>query len=96
MYPLPISVQMVPGDVVFANSTCFDDKLMSKLAQGASALKEGAIVITTTDPLPSPVFEVLEKASPVAPRVLYILVSLLSHLCVGACVGHRATWPMAA
>ncbi|CAN0299581.1 unnamed protein product, partial [Ectocarpus sp. 12 AP-2014] len=49
------------GDVVFANSTCFGDNLMKKLAQGAAALKEGAIVVTMTDPVPSPAFEVLEE-----------------------------------
>ncbi|CAM9133824.1 unnamed protein product [Scytosiphon promiscuus] len=49
------------GDVVFANSTCFGDDLMKKLAQGATALKEGAIVVTMTDPVPSPAFEVLEE-----------------------------------
>lgn len=49
------------GDVVFANSTCYGDDLMNKLAQGAAALKEGAIVVTMTDPVPSPAFEVLEE-----------------------------------
>ncbi|CAN0412747.1 unnamed protein product [Ectocarpus sp. 12 AP-2014] len=49
------------GDVVFANSTCFGDDLMKELAQGAAALKEGAIVVTMTDPVPSPAFEVLEE-----------------------------------
>lgn len=34
---------------------------MKKLAQGAAALKEGAIVVTMTDPVPSPAFEVLEE-----------------------------------
>lgn len=34
---------------------------MNKLAQGAAALKEGAIVVTMTDPVPSPAFEVLEE-----------------------------------
>ena len=36
---------------------------MGKLAQGAAALKEGAIVVTMTDPIPSPAFEVLEEVS---------------------------------
>lgn len=49
------------GDVVFANSTCYGDDLMNQLAQGAAALKEGAIVVTMTDPVPSPAFEVLEE-----------------------------------
>ena len=34
---------------------------MRNLARGAEALKEGAIVVTTTDPLPSAAFEVVEE-----------------------------------
>eukprot|EP00904_Undaria_pinnatifida_P012720 jgi/Undpi1/8579/HiC_scaffold_25.g11044.m1 len=49
------------GDVVFANSTCFDDDLMKKTAKAVASLKEGAIVITTTDTVPSPALEVLEE-----------------------------------
>lgn len=49
--------------MIFANSTCYGDDLMNKLAQGAAALKEGAIVVTMTDPVPSPAFEVLEEVS---------------------------------
>ena len=48
---------------MFANSTCFDDDLMTKMAAAVSALKEGAIVVTTTDPVPSPALEVLEEVS---------------------------------
>ena len=48
---------------MFANSTCFDDDLMKKMAAAVAALKEGAIVITTTDPVPSPALEVLEEVS---------------------------------
>lgn len=48
---------------MFANSTCFDDDLWGKVARGMAALKEGAIVVTTTDPVPSPAFEVLEEVS---------------------------------
>lgn len=51
----------IAGDVVFANSTCFDDDLMKKTAAAVAALKEGAIVITTTDPVPSPALEILEE-----------------------------------
>eukprot|EP00968_Pinguiococcus_pyrenoidosus_P027108 scaffold7352_cov254-Pinguiococcus_pyrenoidosus.AAC.34 len=36
------------GDVVFANSTCYDEDLMLKLTAQASALKPGAYVITFT------------------------------------------------
>lgn len=51
------------GDVVFANSTCFDDELMGKVSKQAASLKEGAIVVTQTDPIPSPAFEVLEETT---------------------------------
>jgi len=36
------------GDVVFANSTCFDDELMLELSKKAELLKPGAIVVTFT------------------------------------------------
>lgn len=49
------------GDVLFANSTCFDDKLMGTLANLAAGLKKGAIFITLTKRLPSPHFKVLES-----------------------------------
>lgn len=48
---------------MFANSTCFDDDLMKKTAKAVASLKEGAIVITTTDTVPSPALEVLEEVS---------------------------------
>jgi len=38
--------------VVFANSTCFDDNLMRRLASAATALKKGTIFITLTKRLP--------------------------------------------
>lgn len=38
--------------VVFANSTCFDDTLMRRLASAATALKKGTIFITLTKRLP--------------------------------------------
>ena len=40
------------ADVVFINSTCFDDELLNKLSDMCSDLKKGAMVITTTKPLP--------------------------------------------
>ena len=50
------------GDVVFANSTCFDDDLMTALSQMAHNLKPGAIVVTFTKGLePAGGFELLEK-----------------------------------
>lgn len=50
------------GDVVFANSTCFEDDLMEELSAKAELLKEGSVVITFTTGLDSPCFEVLEEA----------------------------------
>lgn len=40
------------GDVVFANSTCFDDGLMLKLASAATAMRKGSIFITLTKRIP--------------------------------------------
>mmetsp|Transcript_31203 Transcript_31203/g.58083 ORF Transcript_31203/g.58083 Transcript_31203/m.58083 type:complete len:263 (+) Transcript_31203:87-875(+) len=48
------------GDVVFMNSTCFDDELMLKLAHLAVGMRKGTFVITTTQKLPSPDFEICE------------------------------------
>jgi hypothetical protein len=36
------------ADVVFINSTCFDDSLLEKLAEQASDLKPGTFVFTIT------------------------------------------------
>ena len=36
------------GDIVFANSTCFDDDLMSEMSNLASNMKSGAIFVTFT------------------------------------------------
>lgn len=44
--------------VVFANSTCFDAALMSKLEACAKALAPGSYFITTTAPLKSDAFEI--------------------------------------
>jgi len=50
------------GDVVFANSTCFDDDLMTAMSKMAHNLKPGAIVVTFTKGLePADGFELLEK-----------------------------------
>ena len=50
------------GDVVFANSTCFDDDLMHALSEQAEQLKPGAIIVTFTKGLsPSSSFEMLER-----------------------------------
>mmetsp|Transcript_19293 Transcript_19293/g.38544 ORF Transcript_19293/g.38544 Transcript_19293/m.38544 type:complete len:271 (-) Transcript_19293:16-828(-) len=48
------------GDVLFANSTCFDAPLMEAIAARAASLKKGTFFITLTKRLPSDHFEVLE------------------------------------
>lgn len=49
------------GDLVFANSTCFDDSLIAGIAERAERLKPGAYVVTFTKGLESRAFEVLDK-----------------------------------
>ena len=48
------------ADVAFANSTCFDEALMRKLAEKAELLKSGAFFVTFTKRLPSSSWKVLE------------------------------------
>eukprot|EP00753_Platysulcus_tardus_P022643 PLAT9851.1.p2 GENE.PLAT9851.1~~PLAT9851.1.p2 ORF type:complete len:283 (+),score=97.34 PLAT9851.1:43-891(+) len=49
------------ADVLFANSTCFDDRLMKALASRAVHCKPGTFFITFTKALPSDKWEVLES-----------------------------------
>ena len=49
------------GDLVFANSTCYDDKLMIDISKMAERLKPGSIFVTFTKGLTSSKFELLEK-----------------------------------
>lgn len=56
-----LDVNWLDGDVVFANSTCFDDDLMKHISTMAEGLKPGAIVVTFTKGLSSKAFEVLER-----------------------------------
>ncbi|KAH8074168.1 histone methylation protein DOT1 [Aureococcus anophagefferens] len=49
------------GDVVFANSTCFDDGMLAAVARRAARLKRGAFFITFTKKLPGDHFEVRES-----------------------------------
>jgi len=49
------------GDLVFANSTCFDDELMDGVSFKAEALKPGAFVVTFTKGLTSNAFEIMER-----------------------------------
>ena len=48
------------GNLIFINSTCFDDELMEKIAEKAEDLAPGTLVITFTKALPSSSFEILE------------------------------------
>eukprot|EP00954_Amorphochlora_amoebiformis_P008442 655626-Amorphochlora_amoeboformis.AAC.1 len=49
------------ADLCFANSTCFDSKLMQQLAQAAHSMKKGTFFITFTKELPSAAWKVLES-----------------------------------
>ena len=49
------------GDIIFANSTCFDDELMEGMSEEAARLSPGAYFITFTKGLSSDKFEVLER-----------------------------------
>jgi SAM-dependent methyltransferase len=49
------------GDVVLVNSTCFDDDLLKAVADLAEGLRPGAVVITFTRPLPSPLFTIVDE-----------------------------------
>jgi Histone methylation protein DOT1 len=49
------------SSVVLANSTCFDDALMRKIAACCYSLREGTIVITFTKPLRCDDLEVVDK-----------------------------------
>lgn len=48
------------ADVVFVNSTCFDEALMMGIANIANGMKKGSFFISLTKRLPSPDFVVLE------------------------------------
>ena len=43
-----LDVDWSDGDVVFANSTCFEDDLMGSMARQAEKLKPGTYFITFT------------------------------------------------
>jgi len=49
------------ADLIFANSTCFDEQLMNDLARCCENLRAGAVVITLTKGLNSTHFQVLES-----------------------------------
>eukprot|EP01038_Epipyxis_sp_PR26KG_P006424 gene6424-8842_t len=49
------------ADIIFANSTCFDNDLMEKIALKAEKLRQGSRFISFTRPLPSENFQVIEE-----------------------------------
>lgn len=51
------------ADIVFANSTCFDDDLMRRIAVLADRMKPGSRMITFTRHLPSDAFEVIDRVN---------------------------------
>jgi len=56
-----IAYDFSDADLCFANSTCFDSKLMQQLAQAAQKMKKGSFFITFTKELPSTAWKVLES-----------------------------------
>jgi SAM-dependent methyltransferase len=48
------------GDIIFINSTCYDETIMKTLAKMSRGLKKGAFVISLTKQFPSDEFQVLE------------------------------------
>mmetsp|Transcript_26892 Transcript_26892/g.45344 ORF Transcript_26892/g.45344 Transcript_26892/m.45344 type:complete len:295 (+) Transcript_26892:91-975(+) len=48
------------GDIVFANSTCYDEHQMARIAHLASGMRKGAFFISLTKRLPSSEFDILE------------------------------------
>jgi len=48
------------ADVIYANSTCYDEALMEKIAANTRGMKKGSFCITISRRLPSKDFVVLE------------------------------------
>mmetsp|Transcript_22983 Transcript_22983/g.51087 ORF Transcript_22983/g.51087 Transcript_22983/m.51087 type:complete len:292 (+) Transcript_22983:162-1037(+) len=48
------------ADIVFANSTCYDEQLMARMSSVATGMKKGAFFISLTKRLPSTEFDILE------------------------------------
>lgn len=57
---LALKSEWTRGDVIFANSTCFDERLMVALAEAAEACQVGSFFITTTKRLPSHKWSIVE------------------------------------
>jgi hypothetical protein len=47
------------ANVVFANSTCFDDDLMASIESQGQGLKDGSLIITLTRPLTGPYYKLV-------------------------------------
>jgi hypothetical protein len=56
-------IKWADADVVFMNSTCFEDSLMNRFAELCSELKPGSFVLTTTVNLPSSDYEIMEVST---------------------------------
>ena len=55
-----INEDWTDGDIVFANSTCYDDELMAKISNVAVGMRKGTFFISFTKRLPAADFKVLE------------------------------------
>jgi hypothetical protein len=49
------------ADIVFMNSTCFNNSLMLDLSMKGKALAPGTIVVTTTRKMIGPAFDMVEE-----------------------------------
>ena len=49
------------ADVIFANSTCFDEALMREIAAGADGMRVGSFAVTFSKRIPSHKWTVREK-----------------------------------
>ena len=52
---------MLCSDIVFANSTCFDEILMLKIAEMAVNMRPGSTFISLTRALESSEFDIIDK-----------------------------------
>lgn len=60
--PNPTSTKIsLSLDIIFANSTCFDDQLMRAMASLAERMKQGSRFITLTKQLPTNEFILLDR-----------------------------------
>jgi hypothetical protein len=57
-----LEMQWSDADVVFINSTCYDDELLAKLEPMLDDLQKGAFVVTTTKPLKSYLWQMIERS----------------------------------